>query len=66
MARHVERPISLQITRHLALTDIKPTQITMVSMAIGLCGALFFFVAVVVLANARGAAVPAAFDRRWV
>jgi len=42
MARHVERPISLQITRQLALTDIKPTQITMVSMAIGLCGALFF------------------------
>jgi len=42
MARHVERPISLQITRQLALTAIKPTQITMVSMAIGLCGALFF------------------------
>jgi phosphatidylglycerophosphate synthase len=42
MARHVDRPISLQITRHLALTAIEPTQITMVSMAIGLCGAPFF------------------------
>ena len=42
MARHFDRPISLQISRHLAPTAIKPTQITMVSIAIGLIGAPFF------------------------
>lgn len=42
MARHVERPISLQIARRLAATAITPNQITMVSVAIGLFGAPFF------------------------
>lgn len=42
MARHVERPISLQIVRRLAGTAIRPNQITMVSVAIGLFGAPFF------------------------
>jgi phosphatidylglycerophosphate synthase len=42
MARHVERPISLQIVRRLAATAITPNQITMVSVAIGLFGAPFF------------------------
>ena len=43
MARHVERPISLQIVRRLAATAITPNQITMVSVAIGLFGAPFFY-----------------------
>jgi phosphatidylglycerophosphate synthase len=42
MARHVERPISLQIARRLAATAVTPNQITMVSVAIGLFGAPFF------------------------
>jgi len=42
MARHVERPISLQIVRRLASTAVTPNQITMVSVAIGLLGAPFF------------------------
>lgn len=42
MARHVERPISLQISRCLAPTAVTPNQITMVSVAVGLCGAPFF------------------------
>jgi len=42
MARHVERPISLRIARHLASTAITPNQITLLSVGIGLSGALFF------------------------
>jgi phosphatidylglycerophosphate synthase len=42
MVRHVDRPISLQITRRLASTGVTPTQVTMLSVAIGLAGALFF------------------------
>jgi phosphatidylglycerophosphate synthase len=42
MARHFDRYISLQISRRLASTDVKPTQVTMFSIAIGLCGAAFF------------------------
>jgi len=42
MARHVERPISLRISRLLATTSITPNQITLLSVGIGLCGALFF------------------------
>lgn len=42
MARHVERPISLAISRHLAPTVVTPNQMTLISMAIGLAGALFF------------------------
>jgi 1L-myo-inositol 1-phosphate cytidylyltransferase / CDP-L-myo-inositol myo-inositolphosphotransferase len=42
MARHFDRHISLQISRRLAPTAVKPTQITLVSTAIGLCGAPFF------------------------
>jgi phosphatidylglycerophosphate synthase len=42
MARHFDRHISLQISRRLAPTAVKPTQITLVSIAIGLFGAPFF------------------------
>jgi phosphatidylglycerophosphate synthase len=42
MARHVERPISLQIVRRLASTAVTPNQITIASAAIGLLGAPFF------------------------
>jgi 1L-myo-inositol 1-phosphate cytidylyltransferase / CDP-L-myo-inositol myo-inositolphosphotransferase len=42
MSRHVERPISLQITRRLAATAVTPNQMTAVSIAIGLFGAPFF------------------------
>jgi len=42
MARNVERPISLRIARRLASTDITPNQVTLLSVGIGLCGALFF------------------------
>jgi 1L-myo-inositol 1-phosphate cytidylyltransferase / CDP-L-myo-inositol myo-inositolphosphotransferase len=42
MARHFDRHISLQISRRLATTSVKPTQISMLSAAIGVCGAPFF------------------------
>jgi phosphatidylglycerophosphate synthase len=42
MARHVDRHISLQISRRLAPTGVKPIQITTISIAIGLSGAPFF------------------------
>jgi len=42
MARHFDRRISLQISRRLAPTGVTPGQVTLVSIAIGLCGALFF------------------------
>ena len=42
MARHVERPISLRIARRLASTGITPNQVTLLSVAIGLCAAPFF------------------------
>jgi 1L-myo-inositol 1-phosphate cytidylyltransferase / CDP-L-myo-inositol myo-inositolphosphotransferase len=42
MARYVERPISLQISRRLAATAVTPNQITMVSVAVGVSGAPFF------------------------
>lgn len=42
MARTVERPISLRIARRLASTGVTPNQITLLSVGIGLCGALFF------------------------
>jgi phosphatidylglycerophosphate synthase len=42
MARHFDRHISLQITRHLAPTAVKPTQMSVLSAAIGVCGAPFF------------------------
>jgi 1L-myo-inositol 1-phosphate cytidylyltransferase / CDP-L-myo-inositol myo-inositolphosphotransferase len=42
MARHVERPISLQISRRLARTQISPNQMSLISMAVGLCGGPFF------------------------
>src|SRR5262249_7981755 len=37
MARHFDRHISLKISRRLAPTTVKPTQITMLSIAIGVC-----------------------------
>ena len=42
MARNVERPISLRIARRLASTGITPNQVTLLSVGVGLCGALFF------------------------
>jgi 1L-myo-inositol 1-phosphate cytidylyltransferase / CDP-L-myo-inositol myo-inositolphosphotransferase len=42
MARHFDRHISLQISRRLAPTAVKPTQISLLSSAIGVCGAPFF------------------------
>jgi phosphatidylglycerophosphate synthase len=42
MARHVERPISLQISRRLAGTAITPNQMSLVSIAVGICGGPFF------------------------
>lgn len=42
MARTINRPLSLAITRRLARTDVTPNQITIISVLIGLMGALFF------------------------
>ena len=42
MARHVERPISLAISRQLASTAVTPNQMTLASMVIGLAGAPLF------------------------
>jgi phosphatidylglycerophosphate synthase len=42
MSRRFERKISLAVSRHLAGTAITPNQMTLISTAIGLCGALFF------------------------
>jgi phosphatidylglycerophosphate synthase len=42
MARHVERPISLQISRRLAGTAITPNQMSLISIAVGICGGPFF------------------------
>ncbi|HTO87628.1 MAG TPA: CDP-alcohol phosphatidyltransferase family protein [Thermoanaerobaculia bacterium] len=42
MSRHVERKISLAISRRLAATRISPNAMTLVSVAIGLLGAPFF------------------------
>jgi phosphatidylglycerophosphate synthase len=42
MARHVERPISLFISRRLAGTAITPNQMSLISIAVGICGGPFF------------------------
>ncbi len=42
MARHVERPVSLQISRRLAQTAITPNQMSLISIAAGICGGPFF------------------------
>ena len=42
MARHVERPISLAISRLLAPTAITPNQMSLISIAVGICGGPFF------------------------
>ena len=42
MARHVERPISLQISRRLAGTAITPNQMSLISIAVGIFGGPFF------------------------
>ncbi len=42
MARHVERPISLAISRRLAATAITPNQMSLISIGVGLCGGPFF------------------------
>ncbi len=42
MARHIERPISLQISRRLAGTAITPNQVSLISIAVGICGGPFF------------------------
>ncbi|HME83908.1 MAG TPA: CDP-alcohol phosphatidyltransferase family protein [Roseiarcus sp.] len=42
MARHVERPMSLQISRRLASTAITPNQMSMISIVVGVCAGPFF------------------------
>jgi ABC-type transporter MlaC component len=42
MSRHVERPISLALTRRLVATRITPNAMTLMSLAAGLLGAPFF------------------------
>jgi phosphatidylglycerophosphate synthase len=42
MAKHVDRPISLTVSRLLAPTSITPNQMTLISVAFGLIGAPFF------------------------
>jgi phosphatidylglycerophosphate synthase len=42
MSRHFERKISLAITRRLAVTNVTPDVMTLVSVGIGLFGASFF------------------------
>ena len=42
MSRHVERKISLAISRRLAWTNVTPNQMTIVSVAIGILGAALF------------------------
>jgi phosphatidylglycerophosphate synthase len=42
MSRHVERKISLAISRRLAPTSVTPNTMTGVSVAVGLAGAAFF------------------------
>lgn len=42
MSRHVERPISLAVTRRLADAGITPNMMTLLSLAIGLSAAPFF------------------------
>lgn len=42
MSRHVERKISLAVTRRLVRTGVTPNQMTAMSVAIGMFGALFF------------------------
>ncbi len=42
MSRHVERPISLAISRRLASSSITPNAMTLASVGVGLMGAPFF------------------------
>jgi phosphatidylglycerophosphate synthase len=42
MSRHVERPISLAVSRRLAATRVSPNTMTLVSVAVGLAGAALF------------------------
>jgi len=42
MSRHVERPISMAISRRLASTSITPNAMTLFSVGVGLLGAPFF------------------------
>ena len=42
MSRHVERKISLAISRRLAPTEVTANQMTIVSVVVGLAGAAFF------------------------
>ncbi len=42
MSRHVERPISLAISRRLSETSVSPNTMTVLSVAVGLAGSAFF------------------------
>ncbi len=42
MSRHVERPISLAISRRLSKTSVSPNTMTVMSVAVGLAGAALF------------------------
>ena len=55
MSRHVERRISLALTRRLVGTRITPNAMTLVSLTIGLLGAPFFLSAAAVRSSSPGA-----------
>jgi phosphatidylglycerophosphate synthase len=42
MSRHLDRRISLAVSRRLAGTNVTPNQMTLVSVGVGLVGSLFF------------------------
>jgi len=52
MARHVERPVSLALSRLLAATSVTPNRMTLISVAVGLVGAPFFLSALAALQTA--------------
>jgi len=43
ISRHLNRPLSTRITRHLLRTDITPNHVSLFSFILAMLGALFFF-----------------------
>ncbi len=62
MARHVERPISLRISRLLAPTAITPDQMSLISMACRNLRRAVFPIPALLAANDRGASFPRPLD----
>ena len=62
MSRHVERKVSLAVSRLLAGTRITPNAMTLVSVAVGLAGAPFFLSRGRLATDGRSAPLPAALD----